>query len=126
MVEKPFDLCGFELPIGTRIAACSYLTHRDPDVFPDPTRFDPDRILTGSFGRHQFHPFGGGSRRCIGATFALFEMRIALATLLRCWRFAPVDPRTAARRHHVTLGPAGGRPLKILERMGALRAHAGT
>lgn len=119
MVAQPFELCGYHLPVGTRIAVCAYLSHRNPDVYPDPARFDPERFLGRSFARHEFHPFGGGSRRCIGASFAAFQMRIALATLLRCWRFAPVDPQVAAHRHHVTLAPAGGRPLRILERLTA-------
>jgi cytochrome P450 len=117
MVAEPFPLCGFELPVGTRVAVSPYLTHSDPEVYPEPERFRPERFLERQFGRHEFHPFGGGSRRCIGASFAAFEMRIALGTLLRGWRFAPVDPHVAAHRHHVTLVPAGGRPLRILERL---------
>jgi cytochrome P450 len=118
MVEEPFEVCGYRLPPGTRIAVCAYLTHRDPELYPDPARFDPERFLEREYGRHEFHPFGGGSRRCIGSTFAIFQMRIALATLLGHWRFGPVEKEVAAHRHHVTLAPARGRPLRILERLG--------
>jgi cytochrome P450 family 110 len=117
MVEKPIEICGYEIPPGTRIAVCAYLSHSDPETFPEPARFDPDRFLEHQFARHEFHPFGGGSRRCIGASFAVFQMRIALGSLLRCFRFGGVAREIAARRHHVTLTPAGGRPLRVVERL---------
>lgn len=118
MVEEPFEMCGYDLPVGTRIAVCSYLSHHDPQTFPDPTRFDPDRFLGREYARWEFHPFGGGSRRCIGSSFAIFQMRIELGTVLRSWRFGPVGRAVAAHRQHVTLSPAGGRPLRIVERLG--------
>lgn len=59
-----------------------YLTHHRPDVWPDPERFDPDRFVGRRMDPYAFLPFGGGTRRCLGAAFASFEMKIVLGTVL--------------------------------------------
>lgn len=79
---EPATLGGFELPAGVHVAPCAYLAQRDPDVFPDPARFDPERFLGKRPGPYEFFPFGGGTRICIGLPFAIFEMRQVLATVL--------------------------------------------
>jgi len=58
------------------------LAHRRQEVFPDPEHFDPDRFLSDSFSPTTFLPFGGGSRRCIGMAFALFEMKVVLSQII--------------------------------------------
>ena len=57
--------------------------HRRPDLYPEPERFRPERFLERSFTPFEYLPFGGGARRCIGAAFALYEMKLVLATILR-------------------------------------------
>jgi cytochrome P450 len=81
-VRRTFDLGGYRLPLGTRIALAACLTHYDPALFPDPQRFDPDRFARTLPDTYTWIPFGGGIRRCIGATFAHMEMDVVLRVLL--------------------------------------------
>ena len=89
--------------------------HRRPDYFPEPNRFNPDRFAPEAekqIPRHAFLPFGGGVRRCLGAAFATYEMKMVLAAMLRGSKLALTRgyaPR--AQRRGVTLAPAGGVPV---------------
>ena len=82
MAREPFELGGFRLPVGTRMLLAACLTHYDPNLFPHPERFDPDRFLDKLPDTYEWIPFGGGIRRCIGATFAHMEMDVVLRVLL--------------------------------------------
>nr|AXL05614.1 cytochrome P450 [uncultured bacterium]AXL05630.1 cytochrome P450 [uncultured bacterium] len=88
-VTSPFDLDGVALPAGTELGYSPYTLHRDPRLFPEPTRLDPDR-WTDERSRHfppgTFTPFGEGRHRCIGEFFAWAELLVALAVLLPRWR----------------------------------------
>ena len=104
------ELGGFELPRGTVVMAGIYLVHTRPDVYRDPYVFRPERFL-GDDPPDTFTwiPFGGGTRRCIGAAFAQFEMRIAIETILRSVELRPASPRLERPvRRNVTLSPARG------------------
>ena len=90
------------LPEGVIVAPNIYLVQHREDVYPDPRRFRPERFLEGQGGTYSWIPFGGGIRRCIGASFALFEMRIVLQAIARSVAAA----RGAAA---VRAGRAGGR-----------------
>ncbi len=81
-VREPFDLGEHRLPVGTRILVAACLTHYDPNLFPHPDRFDPDRFLGVVPDTYSWVPFGGGIRRCIGASFAHMEMDVVLRVLL--------------------------------------------
>ncbi|MGN6373353.1 MAG: cytochrome P450 [Solirubrobacteraceae bacterium] len=81
-VRKPFELGGHLLPVGTRILLAACLTHYDPTLFPDPDRFHPDRFVGAVPDTYSWIPFGGGIRRCIGASFAHMEMDVVLRVLL--------------------------------------------
>lgn len=70
------------LPAGVIVAPCIYLTHRRPDLWPEPERFEPERFLGHRPSPHEFFPFGGGSRRCLGMAFASYEMKMILAQIL--------------------------------------------
>ena len=74
-LTEPMEIGGVELPAGVNVAPCIYLIHRRPDVYPDPYAFRPERFLEQPAGTYTWIPFGGGVRRCLGASFALFEMR---------------------------------------------------
>jgi cytochrome P450 len=78
----PYELGGYTLPAGVRIALAASLTHFDPDLFEAPHRFRPERFLDGKPDTYAWIPFGGGVRRCIGAAFAHMEMDVVLRTLL--------------------------------------------
>jgi cytochrome P450 len=104
------ELGGFGLPAGTVVMAGIYLVHTRPDVYADPRAFRPERFLADdppdSFA---WIPFGGGTRRCIGAAFAQFEMRIAIETIVRAVELRAASPRLERPiRRNVTLSPARG------------------
>jgi cytochrome P450 family 138 len=82
VVRRPLALGGYQLPFGTRILLGACLTHYDPRLFPRPDRFDPDRFLGIVPDTYAWIPFGGGIRRCIGASFAHMEMDVVLRILL--------------------------------------------
>jgi cytochrome P450 len=74
---------GHTLPAGLSVGINIVALHRRPDLYPAPDRFHPERFLGRDYGPFEYLPFGGGARRCLGAAFALFEMKLVLATVLR-------------------------------------------
>ncbi|MFO0613826.1 MAG: cytochrome P450 [Polyangiaceae bacterium] len=108
-LRRPLSLGPYDLPAGAIVWPCVMLTHRRPDLFPDPTRYDPTRFLTSTAPNHHFFPFGGGRRACIGLSFAAFEMRIVLAEILHAAELAlrPGD-RVPAELRGITIAPAKG------------------
>jgi cytochrome P450 len=106
---KPVRIGGFDLPSGVNVAPCIYLAHRNPDVWPEPLVFKPDRFLGKRPSPYQFFPFGGGTRRCVGAAFAMYEMKIVLAHLLPRVELRIADGyRMRPLVRTVTVGPSGG------------------
>jgi cytochrome P450 len=114
VIKRPTRIGARDLPPGVEVVPCMHLTHRRPDVWPDPLRFDPDRFLARKPGPYEFFPFGGGGRRCVGMAFALYEMRVILARLLTRVELDPLDrgPARAIRRG-VTVAPEGGVPVVV-------------
>ncbi|HEX8752547.1 MAG TPA: cytochrome P450, partial [Solirubrobacterales bacterium] len=108
---------GLELPAGTDVTPAIWLTHTRADVYPDPFAFRPERFLSVPPETYAWIPFGGGVRRCIGAAFAEFEMRVVLREVLtRCeLRKASPRPETTARRN-ITLSPKDGTPVVVTAR----------
>ena len=106
-VKAPMEIGGWELPAGVSVAPCIYLMHRRADVYPDPRAFRPERFLERPAGTYTWIPFGGGIRRCLGASFAQFEMAAVLRVLARrCERLEPdaLVPERVTRRS-ITLVP---------------------
>jgi cytochrome P450 len=91
-LTEPVVLGGYELPAGTRVVPSIHLVHRDPEVYPDPHEFRPERFLEQSPGTYTWIPFGGGIRRCLGASFAQFEMAVVLRELVARRDLRPTDP----------------------------------
>jgi cytochrome P450 len=108
-LTAPFQLGEYLLPKGVAVAPCIYLTHLRPDLYPDPTRFSPERWLGDKkLDPYAYFPFGGGIRRCIGMAFALYEMKIILATTLtRAALRLPGGPEDLAR-HGIVIAPKHG------------------
>ncbi len=82
-LQRPMSFGGWDLPAGVHIAPSIYLLHRREDLYPDPVAFRPERFLDRTPGTYEWIPFGGGVRRCLGASFALYEMRVVLQAILR-------------------------------------------
>ncbi|MCG9891026.1 MAG: cytochrome P450 [Thermosynechococcaceae cyanobacterium MS004] len=103
---EPRTLMGQTFERGTYLAPCIYLTHHRSDLYPNPDVFDPDRFLSRTYSPYEFVGFGGGNRRCLGMSLALFEMKRVLATLLTQFRFELLDTRPVRPvRRGVTLAP---------------------
>ena len=81
-LTEPVEIGGHLLPAGARVTPCIYLVHRREDVYPDPYAFRPERFLEEPAGTYTWIPFGGGVRRCLGASFAMFEMNQVLSALV--------------------------------------------
>ncbi|MFI5028814.1 MAG: cytochrome P450 [Solirubrobacterales bacterium] len=82
-LAEPVEIGGYELPAGVTVTPSIHLVHRDPEVYPEPRRFLPERFLDNPPGTYTWIPFGGGVRRCLGAAFAQFEMAVVLEELVR-------------------------------------------
>ena len=111
-LTRPLKIAGRELPAGVTIAPCIYLVHRRPELWPNPDQFNPDRFLESRQSPYTFFPFGGGSRRCLGAAFASYQMKIVIAEILSRVELKPVDGYTArAVRRGIAFAPSDGLPV---------------
>jgi cytochrome P450 len=81
-LKQPAAVGGYDLPEGIMVVAVLHLTHRRPELYPDPSRFVADRFIGKKIDPYAFAPFGGGIHRCLGMAFALHEMKVILATML--------------------------------------------
>jgi cytochrome P450 len=116
-LTEPMEIGGVELPAGVTVAPCIYLIHRRPDVYPDPYAFRPERFIEQPAGTYTWIPFGGGVRRCLGASFALFEMRVVLRELVARLELRAADPRPERiTRRAITLGPERGGEVVVARR----------
>jgi cytochrome P450 len=91
-LTEPVEIGGYELPAGAAVTPCIHLVHRDPEIYPEPDRFLPERFLERPPGTYTWIPFGGGVRRCLGAAFAQFEMQVVLRELVKRHEVRPADP----------------------------------
>ena len=110
-LQRDMTIAGHDLPAGTVVAPCIQLVHRRPEIYPEPARFLPERFLgpEPQGGTYTWIPFGGGVRRCIGAAFAMMELRIILAEMAAALELAPARPEMEpTARRTITLVPARG------------------
>jgi cytochrome P450 len=109
LLKRDTELGGRLLPEGVIVAPNIYLVQHREDVYPEPRRFRPERFLEGQGGTYSWIPFGGGIRRCIGASFALFEMRIVLQAIARGVELRAAQPQAEpVGRRSITLTPRFG------------------
>jgi cytochrome P450 len=111
------DVDGFQVPAGSMVILSPYVTHRDPELWPNPEGFDPQRFEVSEQPRYAYFPFGGGPHLCIGAGFAMMEAQIVLATVAQHLRLdlvpghpVEVEPLVTLRPRHgirMTLRPRG-------------------
>jgi cytochrome P450 len=117
VLARPMHIGGWDLPAGVAATPCIYLTHRRPDLWPEPERFDPERFIGRRPSPYEFFPFGGGVRRCLGMAFALYEMKIVLAEVLsRVELRLATGYRMQQVRRSITLAPSRGMPVVVARR----------
>lgn len=107
-LTAPLRLGAYEVPAGSYVMAAIAALHYREDLFPEPERFLPERFLGGTPNTYTWIPFGGGVRRCVGAAFAEFEMRVVLRTVLERVELRAPDPRPEKVKVRSTLVPARG------------------
>jgi cytochrome P450 len=132
VVKRATEIGGVIYPPGVALVVSAYLVHRDPDIYPQPLAFRPERFLEHEGGavrgrapgKYTWIPFGGGRTRCLGASFALAEMKVVIAAVLSRCEIAAVraaDERT--RRRSITLSPADQATVVLRDRVSAQRAR---
>ncbi len=110
----PFELGGHELPEGASVILSPLVSHRIPEVFPEPQRFDPRRWEGTQPTLYEYLPFGAGPRMCVGAGFASQAIRVVLSMLLPRVRLSLVSGAKVSRKvAGVTMGPRHGLPMRI-------------
>jgi cytochrome P450 len=114
ILTEPTDIAGYRLPAGVMVAPGIGLVHSSARQYPEPDRFNPDRMLDATLSPTTWLPFGGGNRRCLGATFALVEMKVVLREVLRRVDLATTTA-TAERQcvKHVILVPHRGGRVRV-------------
>ncbi|HEX2677215.1 MAG TPA: cytochrome P450 [Polyangiales bacterium] len=114
-LQVPKTVAGYDLPAGTVLAPNIYLTHHNPDVYDDAETFRPERFMGARTDPYAWFPFGGGIRRCLGMAFALYEMKIVMATILSRARFELAQPVPARIvRRVITLVPEHGTRVRVV------------
>ena len=110
LVTEPVEIGGWSYEPGVCMIADAYLLHHDPDVYPDPYAFRPERFLDEGPGTYTWIPFGGGRRRCLGASFAILEMKLVLRAVVEQAELSPATSSggEGARRRSITLSPRAG------------------
>jgi cytochrome P450 len=120
LVKRTMEIGGWTYPTGVCLVPNAYLVHHDPEIYPDPYEFRPERFLDEPPGTYTWIPFGGGRRRCIGASFAMLEMQIVMRTVLAARELQPGgDGAEPAKRRNITIRPGSGALAVLPERPAA-------
>jgi cytochrome P450 len=116
-LAKELSVDGLTLPAGTDVSPAIWLTHTRADLYPEPFAFKPERFLGEAPETYAWIPFGGGIRRCLGASFAEFEMRVVLREVLtRCDLHKASPEAEQTGRRNITLSPKKGTPVVVTAR----------
>lgn len=114
VLKEPAEIGGYRLPAGVMVDPAIGLVHASAALYPDPDRFDPDRMIGASLSPTTWLPFGGGNRRCLGATFAMVETRVLLREILRRVELCTTSAADEKQRSkHVTFVPHRGARIEI-------------
>jgi cytochrome P450 len=117
LVKQPIEVGGWSYEPGVCLVAMSYLVHHDPEIYPDPYTFKPERFLDEPPGTYTWIPFGGGRRRCLGASFAILEMKAVLREVIARYELEPgVAGAELTRRRSITISPALGSSTVLVAR----------
>jgi cytochrome P450 len=127
VLKAPIEIRGWTLPAGVTVMPSTGLVHLDADRYEDPLQFKPERFLERQSSSYSWIPFGGGIRRCLGAAFAMFEMKVILRTVFSQIELRAPDARPErAVGRQITLIPSDGTRVMLERRVRptATRAHA--
>jgi cytochrome P450 len=120
LVKRPWRLGEYVLPAGTPVAVSIIALHHREDVYPEPRAFLPERFVERKPGTYTWIPFGGGIRRCLGASLAMAEQRVVLEAIARRTDLAAPDPTPEApRMRNVTMIPRGGAQVLVTHKSAA-------
>ncbi len=109
LTMREVEIGGYRYPPGVVLMASAYLLHHDPEIYPEPRAFRPERFIGTSPGTYTWIPFGGGRRRCLGASFAVQEMKVVLRAALSRYEIHSATGRPeTTRRRSITFSPTGG------------------
>lgn len=122
LVKQPITVGGWDYPVGVCLAPNAFLLHHNPAVYPDPLVFRPDRFLEEPPGTYTWIPFGGGRRRCLGASFAMLEMKTVLRVMLARWDLE-ANAYSGVRRRSITISPGDGARVALRRRPRQAEAH---
>jgi len=126
LAKREVEIGGWSYPRGVSLLASIWLVHHDSENYSDPYAFRPERFLERPPGTYTWIPFGGGRRRCLGASFAMLEMKTVLRAVLERCEIRPVTTRPeAARRRSITISPAEGATVILHDRTRRTRPAAG-
>lgn len=114
-LARDITLRGHRIPAGKHVAVSLVLLHRNPEVWKDPELFNPDRFIERTYSSHEYAPFGGGARRCLGAAFATYEMKIILGTILSQVRLELLNSKLVRPMlNNISMGPMGDILMRVL------------
>jgi cytochrome P450 len=120
LVKQPVEIGGWTYPVDVSLVPNAYLVHHDPEIYEDPYEFRPERFLGESPGTYTWIPFGGGRRRCLGAAFAMVEMKIVMRAVLEACELEPLLPGSeVAKRRNITVRPSAGTATVLRDRVPA-------
>ena len=122
LVKQETTIGGHTYPPGVVLIGGSYMVHHDPSIYPDPYAFRPERFLGRKPGTYTWLPFGGGRRRCLGASFALLEMRLVLRAAAQRFAISASGPRPRPKRRMITVVPGDGARVTLQRREAVPRA----
>jgi len=116
VVRREASFGPYRVPARMMVAAATWLVHQHEDLYQDPRRFRPERFLGWAPGPHEFFPFGGGARRCLGAAFATLETKIVLGEVLSRVELSPAGGEVRPVRRGILLAPSGGARVRVRAR----------
>ena len=113
VLKDRFTVGGVTYPAGIVLCPSIHLLHQRADLYPEPRAFRPERYLERKYAAHEWNPFGGGNRACLGQAFALYEMKVVLATLFARLRMErPAGAISKPVRRGISVGPSDGTHLR--------------
>ena len=114
IVSEEVEMQGYTLPKGTVVMPSIYLLHRREDLFPEPEQFKPERFLERKFTYYEYIPFGGGSRRCVGAALAEFILKLVLTKVLSSYDLILTNNEVSPTLSGLNLVPSNGVEMKFI------------